>query len=713
MSSFRRDTHIAVYGDNNLNIVDGSAVWLQSVALAAARTGVDRVTVVLKAPVERSTLVQPLVDDPRIRLVEPAAVRSLNDAAHAVAALRPDVVVVRSSRAASLFAGMDALRGRLWSYLTDIPQHPLRLSPNEIAHLERIVEASQVLLCQTEGFRSHLETLVPSAVGRTWLLPPMLPAAGVPQRSHRQLGGRPIRLAYAGKFAPRWRTLEMTELPMRLGKAGLRAELELIGDKIHDSQDGFRARMRSAMTETERVRWVGALPRQQTLERLSRADIGLAWRDPSLDRSLELSTKLLEYGAIGLPAVLNRTDDHVALLGDDYPLFVRDDPDDVVASIASCIADPARHELAVDRLRAAASSHTFDAAVERLRRALVRFRPTATVVDPGRPRPTRLLVASHDLKFLTPITDVMDQMPTVDLRFDHWPHLLQHDEGASLAALADADVVLCEWAGPNAVWYSKHRRRGQRLVIRLHRFELYRRYPRQIDIDAVDTVICVNEHYRDKAIRELGWPPHKVVVVPNFVDGEALDRQKAPDARFRIGMIGAAPMRKRLDLGIEVVSRLRRIDPRFSLVLKTKLAREYGWVWSKAEERAHYERLDQRIDTDPSLRDAVHVDRFAPDVAHWLRRVGWVLSTSEDESFHLATAEGMASGAVPVVRDWEGADGVYDREWIHDSVDSMVDRIATTTLEGGWDDMRRRARRQARRWDLMAVTRQFEGILLR
>ena len=37
-----------------------------------------------------------------------------------------------------------------------------------------------------------------------------------------------------------------------------------------------------------------------------------------------------------------------------------------------------------------------------------------------------------------------------------------------------------------------------------------------------------------------------------------------------------------------------------------------------------------------------------------LRGVDWVLSTSDDESFHLSPAEGMASGAVPAVLPWPG-----------------------------------------------------------
>ena len=48
-----------VYGDVNLNLIDGSAVWVQSMVLALARAGCT-VTLVLKAPVQTDRLLTPL-----------------------------------------------------------------------------------------------------------------------------------------------------------------------------------------------------------------------------------------------------------------------------------------------------------------------------------------------------------------------------------------------------------------------------------------------------------------------------------------------------------------------------------------------------------------------------------------------------------------------------------------------------------------------------
>jgi len=62
-------------------------------------------------------------------------------------------------------------------------------------------------------------------------------------------------------------------------------------------------------------------------------------------------------------------------------------------------------------------------------------------------------------------------------------------------------------------------------------------------------------------------------------------------------------------------------------------------------------------------------------VAEWLQKIGFLLSTSDDESFHLSPAEGMASRAVPVIRPWPGADEIYDPRWVVSGEAAMAARI--------------------------------------
>ena len=114
---------------------------------------------------------------------------------------------------------------------------------------------------------------------------------------------------------------------------------------------------------------------------------------------------------------------------------------------------------------------------------------------------------------------------------------------------------------------------------------------------------------------------------------------------------------------------------------------EHWWVWQLPAEREHYSDALRRVQRSPLLRDAVVFDDAGPDVAAWLRRVGFVLSTSDDESFHVAPAEGMASGAVPVIRHWPGAETIYDPRWISENPAEMAASIAALASP---DDLARR-----------------------
>jgi hypothetical protein len=71
MTTRSRPLRAAVYGDVNLNILDGSAIWAQSMVEALAATGRCDTTLLLKARVTNDRLVAPLLSLPDVRVVRP------------------------------------------------------------------------------------------------------------------------------------------------------------------------------------------------------------------------------------------------------------------------------------------------------------------------------------------------------------------------------------------------------------------------------------------------------------------------------------------------------------------------------------------------------------------------------------------------------------------------------------------------------------------
>jgi glycosyltransferase involved in cell wall biosynthesis len=710
-----------VYGDVDLNLLDGSAIWLQSVTQALVAAGCA-VTLVLKAPVRTDRLVAPLRGIPEVTIRSPHAEGLLPGlaeasltAAQAVGVLAAvdraaphDLVVLRGRALVSAAARDGAFDGRLWSYLTDVPQAVPAVTPKAAEDLTMIARASRYLLCQTEELRCFLEGSIAAACGKSVLFPPVLPALDIHRDPERKVAppGTPLKLVYTGKFAPRWNTLEMTALPALLAARGVDAEVHMVGDKVHsDPRDPtYFKRMRGALGEVgvpavPGVIWHGGQPRAEAMRLAAAGDVGLSWRHPELDASLELSTKVLEFGQLGLPVILNRTPMHEALLGADYPLFAATLDD--VADVAASVRDPAVFDLAAARTSAAAASFALDRAAGRLRTYLARA--VAPPLRAGAGAPLRVVIAGHDLKFFGSLLAHFRLQPDLEVRVDQWAALGEHDESVSRSLAEWADVIICEWCGPNAVWYSRNKRRSARLIVRLHRFELNSPYPGQVKIGNVDQVICVSDHYQRLTREKTGWPASKIVTVPNVLDVAQFDRPKLEGARFHLGMTSMVDMRKRVDLALDVLEELRRDDDRYQLSIKSGMPWELWWVWQHQEQRLHYFDAFRRVQRSPLLRGAVVFDDGGPDVPAWLRRIGFILSTSDDESFHMAPAEGMASRAVPVIRHWPGAETIYDTRWISENPAEMAASIAALAAPAAWEEARQAAHEQIRAIDLGIV----------
>src|SRR5437870_12889150 len=111
-----------------------------------------------------------------------------------------------------------------------------------------------------------------------------------------------------------------------------------------------------------------------TAELVASCDIALSYRDQRMDRSLELSTKVLEYGSAGVPVLLNRNPMHESLLGHDYPLFANT-LDDAEHALRAALEDDDRYARASQTCLEASSSYMYPAVFERLRPYLDRSVP--------------------------------------------------------------------------------------------------------------------------------------------------------------------------------------------------------------------------------------------------------------------------------------------------------------------------------------------------
>ncbi|HEY6738742.1 MAG TPA: hypothetical protein VI076_07805, partial [Actinopolymorphaceae bacterium] len=346
-------------------------------------------------------------------------------------------------------------------------------------------------------------------------------------------------------------------------------------------------------------------------------------------------------------------------------------------------------------------------------RALLADLPTGGPAAPAAgEQALRVRVFGHDMKFMRELATRLGSRPDLDVVVDEWGSAGAKNDGITENLARSAQVLVAEWARPNAIWLSRNKRDDQRLIVRFHRFEIESDYPRRIDIDAVDSVVYIAPLMARRIVEELGWPKDKLVYIPNYVDLARLDRPKFDGARFSLGMVGIVPGLKRFDLALDLLAAVRREDPRFSLLVRS----QHGWAhkpsWDQARERRELQACLERVEKDPLLRGAVVFDAFGRDMAAWYRKVGHILSLSDVEGSHQGLTEGMGSGAVPVLRGWAGAAEAYGPEWVSTSLDDAVARVLANADADVWSEQSARAKADVHtRFDQQAVVEAWSDLV--
>jgi len=670
---------VLICGNPDLNFIDGSSIWAQTIALATAATGTASVDFLAKSTPNRDELFGPLKSANHLTIIDGTdpqhwqgkGFKRLTLPMMAELAVKLDrsspydVIIVRGLEIAIQLLDSPDVLGKCWVYLTDIPQSLAEYSVEQRCIMMRIAQGCSRLLCQTEGFKALWQTLVPGLQESKFrLYTPVIP--DLPERLP-PIGDRPARAIYAGKFKGDWMTLEMAESWPAIHRQVSGSELVMIGDKIHNEPDrpDYQDLMCHALENTHGLRWLGAQSREAVQQQLQQARVGLSWRAESMNDTVEYSTKILEYGGAGCAAILNRNPLHEQLLGHDYPLFANR-PDEFIRQLVRALCEPQITQQAAITLHQLAKRHTFSNRVGEIRQWLAE-----TLKVPNPARKTRVLVAGHDLKFFTLLQKKLEATGQFEFLVDQWQWHNKHDEAKSRALLEQADVIFCEWCLGNLKWYSHHKKPHQRLVARFHLQERDLPYVAEANWNNIDHISYVSEFIRREGQKAFGFPYEKTSVIPNLLDEKKFTpKRKTADARYTLGIIGVVPARKRLDRALDLLEALLEDDNRYCLRVKGKHPLDYDWLIKREDELTYYRQVFERINSSPKLRHKVIFDPAGDDVNDWFTMVGFILSPSDFESFHMGIGEGMLTGAMPVIWDWDGADEIWGREWV---IHSLLD----------------------------------------
>ena len=683
--TFNENIYI-IYANISPNIVDGSSIWLSSIVDIVANN--SHVVLLLNQDIKNNLIVSNIKNSDKVTILQPSDYSNIDilteshamDIVKIIDGIHPRLcgVLVRGMNAARELTLTRQFKYRSICYVTDfykVGDCQIEIDESNKAIFKQIALHTELLLIQTPEMKKQIVALLGYNHKNFAYLPPSLPDSifleqGVKAKSNDEM--LEIKIGYAGKIMPNWGIEELLSWVIDFNNENNKVKIKvfLAANKItapSELRKPFVTKIRSLIQKSNAEHYTD-FNREKCIEMLSKMDYVWAYRPGSFENyTLELSTKLLEAIAVQQKVICFPSTIHKNELGETYPLYVRDQSD-----FRRIMEKPLK---ALDLSEVSAklkTKNSISAVSERIKN----FKPFNIH---ARNMPC-ICFASHDFKFIDAYVSYLKSQGRPVLR-DNWDWGGCKNLEITKNNYERADIIFCEWGLANAVWFSKNNKDNKPIYIRVHAQEVRdraKKFGNQIDFSQITKVIFVSKAIRDKYIELFKIPIEKTIVIPNFVfdDEYTLAQRITNESKVVLGMVGMVPQLKRIDRAVKVLEQL--ISEGLNVELRIKGHRPENLDFMKAPGRAaeleYYDKVYNYI-KDKGLSDRVFFDEWGNDVALWYKNIDFILSPSDTESFHYALADGVLSGCIPVVWNWNEAKTVYHIAWVVNSNEEAVNYI--------------------------------------
>ncbi|MBT2668718.1 glycosyltransferase [Bacillus sp. ISL-4] len=379
-----RKMKVLLFGFIDMNSMDGSAVFLSSLASTIALDSNIEVDLLLASPVKRDILIQPLEKFDNITILNPFVdpFFEANDdewvkkgvidfdiaemlISHYWSQKGYDWLFVRSIETVEKIAKHKHIIKNTLVYATGLTHIGQDVNEEKFESIKNIYDQCAYFLCQTEEMCEFVIEILNlnKEKNKVSLLTPMIPNVESAEGQNRLKN----KLVYTGKFDPDWKTIPIITAFKELKREIPNLSLDVAGDKFkwvkEDSQ--FKEEAAYLLKNTDGLTWYGALTRENAQQLIVNGDIGITWRSVEMDSSLELSTKLLEYGILRKAVIMNPTEMHIKLFGEDYPLYAVTEKD-FRDAVKLALCDKDIYEFAAQRMYQVSRQFLFSEAIKKL-----------------------------------------------------------------------------------------------------------------------------------------------------------------------------------------------------------------------------------------------------------------------------------------------------------------------------------------------------------
>lgn len=234
-------------------------------------------------------------------------------------------------------------------------------------------------------------------------------------------------------------------------------------------------------------------------------------------------------------------------------------------------------------------------------------------------------------------------------RMDQWMHW--------------ADICWFEWCDGLMAYGSKLPVAQQKKIIcRLHSYEAFTAFPFQVNWGNVDRLILVAEHVQKYVTEHFNIPEEKTLVIPNGVKMDKwLYKQRTPG--YNVAYVGYINYKKGPMLLLHAFKALYNTDHRYRLYIAGQF------------QDPRYSLYFQQMVEEFGLQDNFFFEGWQDNLDQWLEDKNYILCTSVLESQNMSVMQAMAKGIKPVIHNFVGAKGIYQREYLWNTIDEAVHRM--------------------------------------
>ena len=207
-------------------------------------------------------------------------------------------------------------------------------------------------------------------------------------------------------------------------------------------------------------------------------------------------------------------------------------------------------------------------------------------------------------------------------------------------------TIWVEWASHNAINVSNILRSSQKLVVRLHRYEMYNeKYMKKIRWEKVDRLIFVNPEL-EKIFRQKINKFVKTVTIPNAIDIEKFDYFEPSSKNSLLAYSHSFHPVKGYNNLLKTFAKIINANPNFSLTIAAK----------KPTSLIHIKNYNEckKIILNSNLKNKAFLHEITEDreIPTLLKNHNGIISYSDIESFHYSFAEGLLSGLQGFCNGW-------------------------------------------------------------